>query len=118
MILLSDQNQIYANDSFKISTNDENNAHMLAVMRGISFVKNVKPLYANGDLEIINDRLYDRSFQKALLSNAYVTDFLSLKGIGLIFNKNQTEDDKKYLTMLKNQSIIKERLIVNKGLDR
>lgn len=118
MLLLSDKGQIYAIDSFNVCSNDENNAHMLAIMRAVSFVKNVKPLYAKQDLEIVNYRLYDRSFQKALLSNAYINDFMSLNNIGIVFAKNPSEDDKKYLTILKNQCTMKERLIVSKGLER
>lgn len=101
VVLTGDQNQIYLQDGFKLTIQDEVSAHVYGLKRALSFVKNVKPLHCDDSMihfatdpvrvEILKE-IKDRSDH-----DEYIQKFLEEHNFTITQAKEFTQVDKEML---------------------
>ena len=106
VILLGDHNQIYLQKGFKITNTEESEGHMDGIKRALSFVKNMKPLYAKKDAECIFVSKEKNLIDLRLISDTYV-NFVKNKLNIKIITKEPNESDKYYLMQARQCCLIK-----------
>jgi len=92
VVLVSEQEQIYLETAMQLAEVDDYKAHAEGIKRALSFVKNMKPLYAKEDAQCIfecDERAwtqtyldkdpYTRMVRKALNINVEVSDNIESK---------------------------------------
>ena len=107
VVLLGEQDQIYLETAIQLAEVDNYKAHAEGIKRALSFVKNMKPLYAKEDAQCIfecDERAwtqtyldkdpYTRMVRKALNINVEVADEIA-------------SSDKYYLTIARNAARFK-----------
>lgn len=106
VILLGDHNQIYLQKGFKIINTEESEGHIDGIKRALSFVKNMKPLYAKKDAECILVSKEKNLIDLRLTSDTYV-NFIKNKLNIKITTKEPDENDKYYLMQARQCCLIK-----------
>lgn len=109
LVLVNDKNEIYLMEGLQTQTNDKESSHLLAVKRALSFLKNVKPLYANNDIELLNDN--GISILDKALKDEYVMRALTTKNIQMVEKQPSTNFDKQMLMIAKQQRCWKNNKI-------
>ena len=107
VVLVGEQEQIYLETAMQLAEVDNYKAHAEGIKRALSFVKNMKPLYAKEDAQCIfecderawtqtylDKDLYTRMVRKALNINVEVSD-------------NVESKDKYYLNIARNTARFK-----------
>lgn len=106
IVLLGDHNQIYLEDAIQICEEEEYKGHVIGIERAISFVKNMKPLYAKKDAECIFNSNESNWVQTKINSNIYLNRFKETTGISIDIKKPSDEDNY-YLMIARNKSKFK-----------
>lgn len=105
LVLVGDDNQIYMMNAVQLQSNDDNLAHLMGIKRAMSFVRNMKPLHANNDIEIFNSIKEENQklFEKQLKEDKYVQRFLKDKKISLTYNRDKNDFDKQMMMVAQHQ---------------
>ena len=106
VILLGDHNQIYLQKGFKITTAEESEGHIAGIKRALSFVKNMKPLYAKNDAECIFISK-EKSFIDLKLNTDEYINFIKKELNIKVITKELNENDKYYLMQARQCCLIK-----------
>lgn len=101
LVLVNDKNEIYLMEGLQTQTIDKESIHLLAIKRALSFLKNVKPLYANNDIELLNGN--GVSILDKALKDEYVVRALTAKNIQMVEKQPSTNFDKQMLMIAKQQ---------------
>nr|DAV04728.1 MAG TPA: hypothetical protein [Caudoviricetes sp.] len=101
LVLVNDKNEIYLMEGLQTQTIDKESTHLLAIKRALSFLKNVKPLYANNDIELLNGN--GVSILDKALKDEYVVRALTAKNIQMVEKQPSTNFDKQMLMIAKQQ---------------
>ena len=106
VILLGDHNQIYLQKGFKITNTEESEGHIAGIKRALSFVKNMKPLYAKNDAECIFISK-EKSFIDLKLNTDEYINFIKKELNIKVITKELNENDKYYLMQARQYCLIK-----------
>jgi len=106
VILLGDYNQIYLQKGFKIVNTEESEGHIAGIKRALSFVKNMKPLYAKNDAECIFVSKEKHFVDLRLISDTYI-NFIKKELNIKVITKELNENDKYYLMQARQCCLIK-----------
>ena len=88
-------------EGLQTQTIDKESIHLLAIKRALSFLKNVKPLYANNDIELLNGN--GVSILDKAVKDEYVVRALTAKNIQMVEKQPSTNFDKQMLMIAKQQ---------------
>ena len=83
---------------------EESEGHMAGIKRALSFVKNMKPLYAKNDAECIFVSKEKRFVDLRLISDTYIN--LVKKELSIQVTTKEPNDNDKYCLMLARQSCL------------
>lgn len=104
IVLLSDKNDIYLQEGFKIQNTDNIEAHTYGIKRALSFVKNMKPLYAKNDMEIlVPEDIELKNFQESIANDEYITMVLKQLDINVVPKENLLPNDDYFKMIAKHQ---------------
>jgi hypothetical protein len=107
VILLGDHNQIYLQKGFKITNTEESEGHIDGIKRALSFVKNMKPLYAKEDAQCIfecDERAWTQTY---LDKDPYTRMVRKALNINVEVSDNVESKDKYYLNIARNSARFK-----------
>ena len=104
VVLLGDHNQIYLQKGFKIVNTEESEGHIAGIKRALSFVKNMKPLYAKNDAECIFVNKEKHFVDLRLISDTYIN--LVKKELNIQVTTKEPNNNDKYYLMLARQSCL------------
>ena len=101
VVLTGDKNQIYMQDGFKLTIQDDISAHVYGLKRAISFVKNMKPLYCNNSmihfaLDKVDPELLDK-IKTRIDHDEYIQRFLEERNFTIMQAKEFSAFDKEML---------------------
>lgn len=101
VVLTGDKNQIYMQDGFKLTIQDDISAHIYGLKRAISFVKNMKPLYCNNSmihfaLDKVDPELLDK-IKTRVDHDEYIQRFLEERNFTIMQAKEFSAFDKEML---------------------
>lgn len=118
-ILLSDKGDTYMQTAFMINNTEEFEGHVAGIKRALSFVKNMKPLYAKNDMECIFDSQEKNFVQSKLENDLYVKRIKQELGININITEPKTSEDKQYLQYAKRQQELESYgIIARHGLEK
>lgn len=104
IVLLSDKNDIYLQEGFKIQNTDNIEAHTYGIKRALSFVKNMKPLYAKNDMEIlVPEDIELKNFQESIANDEYITMVSKQLDINVVSKENLLPNDDYFKMIAKHQ---------------
>lgn len=109
VVLLSDKGDIYLKDAYQVQTKDEVNANIIGIGRALSFIKNVKPIYATGTIwtytDMENNTELKKDYKAEVINNEYSRRFQLERGQEIIaYNGNNLEPDLYYLRIAQNEA--------------
>lgn len=97
VVLLSDKGDIYLKQAFETKAEDNISGNLLGIGRALSFVKNMKPLYAKEtvwtytDMEDVEEK---KQYKAEVINNEYCSRFTQELGIKVYaYNGNHLEPD-------------------------
>lgn len=112
IVLLSDKNDIYLQEGFKIQNTDNIEAHTYGIKRALSFVKNMKPLYAKNDLEVlIPEDVNEKLFQSRLKTDSYISYIQENLNIKIIPQQTILENDE-YFKMIAGHQLLNMNILL------
>lgn len=114
VVLLSDRNDIYMTSNMSIQNTEDSEGHIAGIKRALSFVKNMKPLYAKNDLECIFESNEKQWVQSRLDEDLFINRTKESLGININIVE-PTEQDQYYLRIAKQQYDIPLRYTMPKN---
>ena len=104
VVLLSDKNDIYMMNNFQVSEKDNIKSHIYGIKRALSFVKNMKPLYAKNDMEIlVPEDIELKNFQESIANDEYITMVSKQLDINVEPKENLLPNDDYFKMIAKHQ---------------
>ena len=112
VVLLSDKNDIYLQTAFRISNPEDFEGHIAGIKRALSFVKNVKPLYAKEDVQCIFNSTERNWVDTRLATDTYIKQIKNSLNIK-VFTEKPTEEDNYYLMIARQQHSLRKEYLKN-----
>lgn len=108
VVLLSDKGDIYLKQAFETNAEDNISGNLLGIGRALSFIKNMKPLYAKEtvwtytDMEDVEEK---KQYKAEVINNEYCSRFTKELGIKVYaYNGNHLEPDLYFQRIARNEA--------------